>query len=109
MPKSKRKKLTGRVFDALPAAKKERIYREIDESPPGKLWDESKPPGAADRKRFARVAKKLGGRPKVGKGAKVVSISVEADLLKSADAYAKRLGIGRTELFVQGLRAFMLR
>jgi hypothetical protein len=49
----------------------------------------------------------MGGRPKVGKGARVVSISVEADLLKSADAYARRLGIGRTELFVQGLRAVM--
>jgi hypothetical protein len=47
------------------------------------------------------------GRPKIGKGAKVVSISVEASLLKSADAYAKREGIGRTELFVQGLRLAM--
>jgi hypothetical protein len=42
------------VFDALPPAEKERIYREIDESPPGKLWDESTPPTAADRK-FHRI------------------------------------------------------
>ncbi|HWE02789.1 MAG TPA: hypothetical protein VG326_10310 [Tepidisphaeraceae bacterium] len=107
MSKSKPKKLTGLAFEKLSAAEKERIYRAIDASPPEKLWAESKPPTVGDRKRFARVAKKMGGRPKVGKGSKVVSISVEADLLKSADAYAKRLGIGRTELFVHGLRAVM--
>ena len=97
--------LTGEAFDALSAEEKEAIYREIDEAPPGKLMAESKPMTAAERKQFARVKKKMGrGRPKVGKGSKVVSVSVESELLKIADAHAKRLGIGRTELFVQGLR-----
>jgi hypothetical protein len=95
-------------FDALPAKEKERIYREIDESPPGKIWAESKSRSmtAVDRKRFEKVRRKL-GRPKIGRGVKVVSVSVEADLLESADAYAKQAGIGRTELFVQGLRLVM--
>lgn len=102
----KHKKKTRPAFDDLSAEDKERIYREIEEAPPGKLWSESKPLTAADRRRFERVKKKL-GRPKVGKGARVVSVSVEKELLDSADAFAKREGIGRTELFVRGLRLAM--
>jgi hypothetical protein len=102
----KRKILTGQAFDALSAQDKERVYREIDDAPPGKLWKESKSPTVAERKKFERIAGKM-GRPKIGRGVKVVSISVEVDLLKSADAYAKRLGIGRTELFLKGLRSVM--
>ena len=53
-----------------------------------------------------RIKKKM-GRPKIGKGCKVVAVSVEVNLLKKADAYAKRLGLGRTELFTQALRGFL--
>lgn len=102
----KHKKRTRSSFEDLSAEEKERIFREIDEAPPEKIWSESKPLTAADRRRFERVKKKL-GRPKVGKGARVVSVSVEKALLDSADAFAKREGIGRTELFVRGLRLAM--
>ena len=103
---TKREKPASSSFSRLSSEEKERIYAEIDSAPVGKLWRESKPLTAADRKRFAAVRKKM-GRPKIGRGVKVVSVSVEADLLKSADAYAKRAGIGRTELFVKGLRLAM--
>jgi hypothetical protein len=101
------KELAARQFHALSDEEKDRVYREIDDAPPGKLWRKSQPMTAADRKRFAPIRKKMGkkmGRPKVGAGSKVVSISVEGELLKRIDAYAKQEGVGRTELFVEAIR-----
>jgi uncharacterized protein YprB with RNaseH-like and TPR domain len=100
-------KLTGRVFDSLPDAEKERIFQELEGQTPERRRAEWKAPiTAADRAMLKRLKKKM-GRPKIGKGCKVVAVSVEADLLKQADAYAKRLGLGRTELFTQALRGFL--
>jgi len=99
----KKKKLSGRAFDAMSESEKRRIIQEIETAAPGEIWRKSKPMTAADRKRFAPIRAKM-GRPKIGKGAKVVAVSVEADLLAQADAAARREGIGRTELFVRGLR-----
>jgi hypothetical protein len=65
---------------------------------------------AADKalhRRAARAAKAKMGRPIVGKGAKVVPISIERGLLKAADAFAKRHGLKRSQLVAQGLRLVM--
>ncbi len=107
MKKQTSTKLTGRVFDALPDAEKERIFQELEKETPAQrraTWKE--PITNADRAMRKRLKKKM-GRPKIGKGCKVVAVSVESDLLKEADAYAKRLGLGRTELFTQALRGFL--
>lgn len=101
-----KRKLTGRAFDALSAAEKRKIIAGIEARPPGEAWRKGKPMTAADRKRFAPIRAKM-GRPKIGNGSKVIGVSVEADLLKRADDYARRLGIGRTELFVRGLRLLL--
>ncbi|HET6246963.1 MAG TPA: ribbon-helix-helix protein, CopG family [Tepidisphaeraceae bacterium] len=107
MDKRKRKRefkeLTGGEFDALSNEEKERIYRQIDNAAPGKLWKDSQAMTAADRKRFAPIRKKMKmGRGKAG--ARVVSISVEGELLKRIDAFAKREGVNRTELFVEAVK-----
>jgi hypothetical protein len=44
------------------------------------------------------------GRPRVGQGVEVISLSVEKGLLKLADATAKSQGISRAELFARGLK-----
>jgi hypothetical protein len=54
-----------------------------------------------------RRAKRKRGRPTIGKGAKDVMISVEKDLLKAADRYAKAHGISRSELFARGVRGLL--
>jgi hypothetical protein len=54
------------------------------------------------RKRWARVKKKM-GRPKIGKGVKVVSVSLEQGLLAKTDHLAKRLGVSRASLISRGL------
>ena len=53
-----------------------------------------------------RKARKL-GRPKVGQGVKVISLSVEQRLLKRTDALAKRRKITRAQLVAEALKAVL--
>ena len=65
----------------------------------------SRPLNARERRQWRRF--KAMGRPKVGKSAKTISLTVEKSLLKQADAYAKRHGISRAKLVAQGLHAII--
>jgi hypothetical protein len=98
----RRKELDGRTFDALSDAEKAKIVAEIEAEDPADRLARSKPLTPAQRADW-RTRKKM-GRPKIGQGHKVVSISLEAGLLKKADAYAKRHGLKRAQLVAQGLR-----
>ena len=68
--------------------------------------DEFGPMSAAARARWAR-AKRKPGRPRRGKGAKVISVSVERGLLSRSDALAKDLGLSRAGLIERGLKAIL--
>jgi len=61
-------------------------------------------PGAAMRWQDARRAR---GRPKRGRGAKVISISVERSLLERSDLLARRMDVSRAELVARGLKAML--
>ena len=65
------------------------------------------PPPPRARAQWARAQRKR-GRPKKGEGAKVISVSVEKDLLARSDRLAKKLGISRAELISRGLQATLL-
>ena len=86
-------------FLALSDAQKERIWESYNREIP---LSETRPLTPAERKRW-RKAKKRMGRPRVGKGAKVISLSVERGLLERADAYARRTGMSRAQLVARGL------
>ena len=58
------------------------------------------------RERWER-AKRKPGRPRVGCGAKVISVSVEKGLLARSDALARRLKVRRAALIARGLRAVL--
>ena len=90
-------------FIALPDSEKERIYQEIEAESPEDRLARSRPLNARERKQWQRF--KALGRPKVGKGAKTISLTVEKDLLRRADAYAKKIGISRAKLVARGLQA----
>ena len=47
------------------------------------------------------------GRPRVGSGVRVVSVSVERSLLDASDALARRMGISRAALIANGLRKLL--
>src|SRR5437773_8131703 len=63
----------------------------------------TKPLTAADRALHRRAARRA-GRPKIGKGAERFTITLERDLARQADAFAKRQHMSRSELIAHGLR-----
>ena len=93
-------------FLALPDAQKERIVQEIEAETPQQRLARSRPLNAEERRRWRRFKNKM-GRPRVGQGAKTISLTVENGLLKQADAYAKAHGITRANLVAQGLRTIL--
>ncbi|MBI3205420.1 MAG: hypothetical protein HYZ29_28025 [Myxococcales bacterium] len=64
------------------------------------------PPTADARARWEN-AKRRRGRPRTGRGARVISVSVERSLLERSDAVARRLDLTRAELIARGLRAVL--
>ena len=69
--------------------------------------DEFKPMGPAARRQWKRARRKP-GRPQRGKGAKVISVSVERELLSRSDDLAKNLGVSRASLIERGLKAVLI-
>ena len=49
------------------------------------------------------------GHPKLGKGARKISVSLEGELLEQADALAKKKGINRSELIASFVAAGLRR
>jgi len=79
-----------------------------------KPWTDTGLPGkpltAAQRARHRRAsARAKSGRPKVGKGAQIVPISIERGLLARVDAFAQRHHLKRSKLVAEGLRMVMQR
>ena len=66
----------------------------------------SKPLTAEERAWWERVRRRP-GRPRRGRGAKVISVSLEQELLARSDALAKNLGISRALLIERGLKAVL--
>ncbi|MDB5288934.1 MAG: hypothetical protein JWL69_175 [Phycisphaerales bacterium] len=94
---------TGEEFDALSPAEKEAVWNYYNRPIP---LSETRAPNAKERaiikEQKAATRRKL-GRPQVGRGVKVISLSVERELLKRADALARRRKITRAKLVAEGL------
>src|SRR5690349_4358034 len=103
---AKRRKSVIDEFIALPDAEKERIFNEIEAESPEDRLARSRPLNAEERRQWKRFKAKM-GRPKVGKGAKTISLTVEKGLLARADAYAKKHGISRARMVAEGLKAVL--
>lgn len=98
---SKRKQSYYERFMAMSDADRDAEVAQYDKedlSPP-------KPLTKAGRELHRKA--KLRGRPKVGKGAKRVMVSVERGLLKKADGYAKGRGLSRSELIAHALQTVL--
>lgn len=52
-------------------------------------------------------ARRKPGRPRRGQGSKVISLSMERDLLARADDLAKNMGLTRAALIERGLKAVL--
>jgi len=90
-------------FAALSESQKEEVYRELDDP---NIAMKSRPMSPRMKKLWDK-AKRKGGRPRVGLGAKRVLISVERGLLEDADAFARQRRLTRSELFSRGVKAVL--
>jgi hypothetical protein len=93
----------GPSFEALSDDQKRQVSEYLDRPDAAR---EFRPLSAAQRRRWERVRLKP-GRPKVGKGTKVVSVTVERGLLGRADAYAKAAGLTRARLVSLALESLL--
>jgi hypothetical protein len=93
----KRKRYSEMTTAQLREATKEFDHEWTGPGLPGK------PLTASDR----ALHRKARGRPMIGKGAKIVPVSIERDLLSRADAFAQRHKLKRSEMVAKGLRLVM--
>lgn len=93
----------GRSFDTLSDEQKRQVSEYLERE---EVTREFRPLTAAQRRRWERIKRKP-GRPKLGKGTKVVSVTVEKGLLSRADAYAKRAGLTRARFVGIALESFL--
>jgi hypothetical protein len=107
MEKTKRRRKPDAVekFLALSPAEKEAYVAPFER---GEIpLSESRPLNAGQRKLWKRVQRRLRGRPTVGAGAMVLSVSIERGLLKEADSFARRHKLKRSQMVAEGLRLLM--
>jgi len=97
------KKQTARDLMAMDAKQLAKATKQFDEE---LVIDKSRPLTIEDRAQWNK-AKRKRGRPKVGKGVKVISVSLEMGLLAEADKLAERKGITRAKLITYGLKAVL--
>ncbi|HUB25584.1 MAG TPA: hypothetical protein VL992_09140 [Tepidisphaeraceae bacterium] len=65
------------------------------------IADKARPLSPAGKAAHRRAAAR--GRPRVGKGAERINITVERGLLSRVDRFAKRLGLSRAQLVARAL------
>lgn len=100
----KQKKLSPiERFLALSDSEKDAEVAPFEKGIDPKDWH---PLTAAQRKQWTRIKRKI-GRPKVGKGAKIVPVSIERGLLEEIDSFAKKHKLNRSQMVAQGLRLVM--
>lgn len=78
----------------MSAAELARATAEFDEP---FVFERARPMTPAERAQERKLLRSP-GRPRIGAGAKKVSISLERKLLKQADAVARKRGMKRSEL-----------
>jgi hypothetical protein len=88
--------------EGMTAAELARATRILDQP---FAYEKGRPMTSAERGEERALRR---GRPKIGQGAKKISISLERRLLRDADALARKKGVKRSELIasfvVAGLR-----
>jgi hypothetical protein len=102
----RKKEMTASDFIELSDAEKADIIAEIESTTPAQRLAQSRPLNKRERAQWKELKKKM-GRPKVGKGSKIITMSIERDLLKRATQFAKAHGLNRSALIAQGLETVM--
>jgi hypothetical protein len=70
------------------------------------IADQSRPMTRSEAARERRARRKR-GRPRIGKGAQRVLITIERGLLRDTDEYARTSGLSRSQVIARGLRGVL--
>ncbi|HEY3244606.1 MAG TPA: hypothetical protein VGM03_14795 [Phycisphaerae bacterium] len=89
-------------FEALTHRQKEQLYQECEAL---RADAKGQPLTPAQRRLHARAQRR--GPALKRRGTRIVSLSIERDLLRQAERVARVRGISRSELFSRGLRAII--
>jgi hypothetical protein len=103
MKKTSRKKSPIERFLALSETEKQQEVAPFEKQ---ELTVKTRPLTPSERKFWNSIKRGL-GRPKIGKGAVVVPISLERGLLEEVDAFAKANHLKRSQMVAEGLRIVM--
>jgi hypothetical protein len=90
-------------FSSISQAEKEAVYQECDDPD---VAMRSRPLDSRMKKLWKR-AKSKGGRPRIGRGATRVLISIERGLLEDVDDFARRRRVTRSQLFSEGVKTVL--
>jgi hypothetical protein len=99
----KRKAKKKKPFLSLSASKREQVVRAFDA---GVSFDETRPLSEKGKLLWNRAKR---GRPKIGKGAQRVLITIEGGLLQDTDRAARRSGKNRSQFIADALHTALRR
>jgi hypothetical protein len=92
-------------YQQMTTAELAEATRQYDK--PGTI-DRTRPMTRAERAK-ERKARHAGGRPRIGRGAERINITIERNLLAQTDAMARQKKIGRSEMIALGLKLLIRR
>jgi hypothetical protein len=98
------KKKTHKPFTEMNTRELAEATREFDKE---FVADRARPMNAAERRLHREAGRRGRGRPRVGKGAERINITIERDLLSRADALASSRDIGRSEMIAMALEQLL--
>jgi hypothetical protein len=104
MPGTKRKLSFADQFERMTDKQKSAFAAQYDREIP---LSETRPLTAAERRLFKRIMNRGRGRPRVGKGAARINITIEKDLLSRVNAFARKRKISRAQIIARGLELVM--
>jgi hypothetical protein len=87
-------------FEQMTDEQKSAFARQYDREIP---LSETRPLTAAERRLFQEILKRGRGRPRIGKGAARINITIEKGLLDRVNALAKKRKLSRAQLIAKGL------
>ena len=97
------RKQSKKHYDQMTASELAKATSQFDQE---MVVDHSRELTPAEQSRWQRARRKP-GRPRVGDGVQVISVSLEKGLLSRADRLAKKLQLPRTQLIALGLEALL--
>ena len=100
----KRKMSPAENFERMTDARREAFAKQYDREIP---LSQTRPLTVAERKLFKRILNRGRGRPRIGKGAARINITIEKGLLGRVNAFSKRQKISRARMIAKGLELVM--